>query len=244
MKCVIIRTWAVVQIAIGVAIVASTAYFAPSAFDKMREEAQRTGKNLKNVSAMLVAARVTYAESATNLFASTGEMEDVAAKLQDAGGKIGDVGHMFEKHGRKFERAERHNRESKILWDKVETPFAKYIADIYGNLKEWSLNASTNLCDVGRDLSGAAKAVGKQREAIAKYEREGHPKTLLAMESSAETIGHVGELLVEGESIDILARSVYVLCGIIALLFIGNGIVLLVVVACGPSTPRPTPQGA
>lgn len=111
----------------------------------------------------------------------------------------------------------------------METPFAKYIADIYGDLKEWTLAASTNLCDVGRDLSHASNSIGKQREAFAKFQNDGHPKTLQAMETSSQTIGHVGEMLSGGDSIAALSRSVYILCGIIALLFIGNSIVLLVV---------------
>lgn len=226
MNAKVIKTWAVAQIVIGVGLACSTAYYAPSAFHKMKEESRNAGAGLQDVAEALAAVRMTYAESATNLFNTTGEMDDVAAKLQDAGGKIGDVGHKFEKHGRKFERSERHNRESKILG--IKTPGAEFLADIYGDLKEWSLNASENLCDAGRDLSHVAETVGKQREAIEKYQREGHPKTLKAMESSAETIGHVGSLLTEGESIGMLARSVYILCGIVALLFIGNGVVLLV----------------
>lgn len=242
MKLTIISTWAVIQIIMGLAIIGSTAHYAQPALGKMKSETQRTGTNLHEISDALAAVRVTYAETATNLFDTASGMADAEAKLKDAGGKLCDVGHLFEKRGRKFEKSERHNRESTILG--MKTPGANTIADVYGDLKEWSLNASTNLCDVGRDLSHVAGTVGKQREAIAKYEREGHPKTLLAMESSAETIGHVGELLVEGESIDILACSVYVLCGIIAMLFIGNGIVLLVAVTCGTSTPLPKPQGA
>ena len=238
MNAKVIKTWAVAQIVIGVGVACSTAYYAPSAFHKMKEESRNAGVGLQDVAEALAAVRMTYAESATNLFNTTGEMDDVAAKLQDAGGKIGDVGHKFEKHGRKFERSERHNRESKIFWGKMDTPLANYLADIYGDLKEWSLNASENLCDAGRDLSHVAETVGKQREAIEKYQREGHPKTLKAMESSAETIGHVGALLTEGESIDMLARSVYILCGIVALLFIGNGVVLLV------AMPRPIPPSA
>ena len=228
MKTMVIKTWAVAQIVIGVGVACSTAYYAPSAFHKMKEESQNAGVGLQDVAEALAAVRVTYAESATNLFDATSEMVGVEAKLADAGGKIGDVGHKFEKHGRKFERSERHNRESKIFWGKMDTPLAGYLADIYGDLKEWSLNASENLCEAGRDLFHVAETVGKQREAIEKYQREGHPKTLKAMESSAETIGHVGELLAEGESIGMLARSVYILCGIVALLFIGNGVVLLV----------------
>ena len=228
MNANIIRTWAVAQIVIGVGLACSTAYYAPTAFHKIKEETQNAGVGLRDVAEALAAVRVTYAETATNLFDTASGMSDVEIKLQDAGGEIGDVGHQFEERGRKFERSERHNRESKIFWGKMETPFAKYIADIYGDLKEWALNAGTKLCDVGRDLSHVAEIVGKQRGAIAKYQSEGHPKTLKAMESSAETIGHVGALLTEGESIDMLARSVYILCGIVALLFIGNGVVLLV----------------
>ena len=200
--------------------------------------------NLHEISDALAAVRMTYAETATNLFDSTRELADAEAKLKDAGGKLGDVGHMFEKRGRQFEKSERHNRESKIFWGKMETPFAKYIADIYGDLKEWTLNASTNLCEVGRDLTQVAENVEKQREAIAKFQSTGHPKTLEAMASSAETIGHVGDFLADGEPIDMVARSVYVLCGIVSLLFIGNGIVLFVTVGCGSSASRPTPQGS
>lgn len=237
MKTAIIRTWAVAQIILGIAIVASTAHYAPPVFGKMREEACRTGTNLVEIAEAVTAARATYAESATNLFATGHELEDIEAKLQDAGAKIGDVGHTFEKRGRKFGRAERHNRESKVFWGKVETPFNDSIANVYGDLKEWTLAASTNLCDVGRDLSHVSKAVGKQRKAIAKFQKDGHPKTLQAMEASAQTIGHVGEMLLEAPMIDAMRRFTYILCGIIALLFIGNGIVLLV----ASSTPRLIP---
>ena len=229
MNAKIAKAWAVAQIVIGVGLACSTAYYAPSAFNKMKEESRNAGVGLRDVAEALVAVRVTYAETATNLFDTASGMSYVEIKLQDIGGGIGDVGHQFEERGRKFERSERHNRESKIFWGKMETPFANYLADIYGDLKEWSLNAGTKLCNVGRDLSDVAATVGKQREAIAKYQQEGHPKTLKAIESSAETIGHVGELLAEGESIDILARSVCILCGIVALLFISNGVVLLIV---------------
>lgn len=238
MKHKLVRSWAIAQIVIGIAIVVSTAIFAPSTFEKMREESRRTGANLLEISDALAAVRTTYAETATNLFATAGELEDVEEKLQDAGGKLGDVGHQFEKHGRKFERSERHNRESKVLGFK--TPGAEFLADIYGDLKEWTLSASTNLCDVGRDLSHVSKAIGKQRKAIAKFQKDGHPKTLQAMETSAQTIGHVGEMLSESKMVDAVSRSAYILCGIIALLFIGNGIVLLT----ASSTPRPAPPSA
>ncbi len=155
-------------------------------------------------------------------------MEDVENKLQDAGAKLGDVGHVFEKRGRKFERSERHNRESKMFWGKVETPFNDSIANVYGDLKEWTLSASTNLCDVGRDLSHVSKSIGKQRESIAKFQNDGHPKVLQAMETSSQTIGHVGEMLSGCEAITALSKSIYILCGVIALLFIGNGVVLFV----------------
>ena len=110
----------------------------------------------------------------------------------------------------------------------METPFNDSIANVYGDLKEWTLSASTNLCDVGRDLSHVSKSIGKQREAIAKFQNDGHHKVLQAMETSSQTIGHVGEMLSSCESISALGKSVYILCGVIALLFIGNGIVLLV----------------
>ena len=240
MKCIIIRTWAVAQIVIGIAIVASTARYVAPVFEKMREETCRTGTNLVEIADALVAVRTTYAESATNLFSTSRELEDVEAKLQDAGVKIGDVGHTFENRGRKFERAERHNRESKMFWGKVETPFNDSIANVYGDLKEWTLTASTNLCDVGRDLSHVSKSIGTQREAIAEFHNDGHPKVLQAMETSAQTIGHVGAMLSEAKMIDVIRRSTCILCGVMALLFIGNGIVLL----AASLTPRPTPPGA
>lgn len=238
MKHKLVRTWAIAQIVIGIAVVVSTAIYAPPTFKKMREESRRTGANLLEISDALAAVRTTYAETATNLFTTAGELEDVEAKLQDAGAKIGDVGHQFEKHGRKFERSERHNRESKVFGFK--TPGAEFLADIYGDLKEWTLAASTNLCDVGRDLSHVSKAVGKQRETITKFQNDGHQKTLQAMETSSQTIGHLGKMLSGGDSIAAISRSVYILCGLIALLFIGNGIVLLV----ASSTPRPKPPSA
>lgn len=237
MKIKLIRAWAVAQIVIGIAIVASTAHYAPPAFVKMRDEAQRTGTNLVEISDALAAVRTTYAETATNLFTTAGDLKDVEEKLQDAGGKLGDVGHLFEKRGQKFERAERHNRESKILG--VKTPGTEFLADIYGDLKEWALSASAYICDVGRDLSHVSKTIGKQREAIVEFQNDRHPKVLQAMETSSQTIGHAGEMLSAGDSIAALSRSVYVLCGLIALLFIGNGIVLLV----ASSTPRPTQPG-
>lgn len=240
MKCVIIRTWAVAQIVIGIAIVASTARYVPPVFGKMRKETCRTGTNLVEIADALVAVRTTYAESATNLFSTSRELEDVEAKLQDAGAKIGDVGHTFEKRGRKFERAERHNRESKMFWGKMETPFNDSIANVYGDLKEWTLSASTNLCDVGRDLSHVSKSIGKQRKTIAKFQNDGHPKTLKVMATSSQTIGHVGEMLSEAKMIHAVSQSVYILCGIIALLFFGNGIVLLV----ASSLPRQKPPSA
>ena len=228
MKHIIIRTWAIAQIIIGIAIVASTARYVPPVFEKMREEICRTGTNLVEIADALVAVRTTYAESATNLFSTSRELEDVEAKLQDAGVKIGDVGHTFEKRGRKFERAERHNRESKMFWGKMETPFNDSIANVYGDLKEWTLTASTNLCDVGRDLSHVSKSIGTQREAMAKFHNDGHPKVLQAMETSSRTMGHVGEMLAEAQMIHAVSKSVYILCGVIALLFIGNGILLFV----------------
>lgn len=238
MKHKLIRTWAIAQIVIGIAVVVLTAIYAPPTFEKMREDSRRTGANLLEISDALAAVRTTYAETATNLFSIAGELKDVEEKLQDAGDKLGDVGHLFERRGQKFERAERHNRESKIL-GKLKTPGAEFLADIYGDLKEWTLAASTNLCDVGGDLTAVATTVGKQREAIAKFQNDGHPKTLQVMETSSQTIGHVGEMLSGGGSVTALSRSVYILCGIITLLFIGNGVVLLVVGA-EPLQPSPT----
>lgn len=195
MKTIIICTWAIAQIILGLAIIASTAHYAPPTFERMRDETQRTGTNLVEIADALAAVRTTYAETSTNLFAISRELEDVEDKLLDAGTKIGGVGHTFEKRGLKFEQSERHYRESKMLWGKVETPFNDSIANVYGDLKRWALVASTNLCDVGRDLSHVSKAVGKQREAIARFQNDGHTKTLQAMETSAHTIGHIGEML-------------------------------------------------
>ena len=236
MKHKLVRTWAIAQIVIGIAVVVSTAFYAPPTFKKMREETQRTGANLLEISDALAAVRTTYAETATNIFVTASELDDAEKILQDAGGKLGDVGHTFERYGQMFERAERHNRESKIFGN-VKTPGAEWLADIYEQLKEWALVPSTNLCDVGRDLSHYSKIIGNQREAIAKFQDDGHPKTLQAMETSSLTIAHVGEMLSSGDSIATLSRSVYILCGIIALLFIGNGIVLLVVSADMASSP-------
>jgi hypothetical protein len=246
MKLTVIRTWAIAQIVIGIAIVVSTAHYAPPAFEKMRDEAQRTGENLIEIAGALAAARITYAESATNLFATSCQLKDVEANIKDVGVKLGDVGLLFEKYGRKFERAERHNRESKIFWGKVETPFANHIADIYGYLKEWALMPSTNLCDVGRILPDVADHIGIQRETIAVFQDDRHPKVLQAMETSSHTIDHVGQMLSSCESITVLSKSIYILCGVVALLFIGNGVVLFVASTLGGafSTPDRRPPAA
>ncbi len=246
MKLTVIRSWAIAQIVIGIAIVASTAHYAPPAFEKMRTESRRTGGDLLKISDALVAVRASYAETATNLFTTSRELEDVENKLQDAGAKIGDVGHVFGKLGRKFERSERHNRESKIeiIGKTIETPFAKYIAEVYGDLKDWTLATSTKLCVAGRNLSDVSKSIGKQREAFSQFQNDGHPKTLQAMETSSITIGNVGEMLSSCESITALSKSIYILCGVIALLFIGNGVVLFVASGSASSMPSPKPPVA
>ena len=237
MKQTIIRTWAVAQIVIGIAIVASTAHYAPPVLEKMREESRRTGENLLEISEALVSVRTSYAETATNLFISTRDMEDVEAKLKDAGEKIGGAGHMFVGQAQKFAKSERHNRDSTIMGFK--TPGSETVANIWELLKDMSMGAGTNLCDVGRDLSHVSKSIGKQREVIAEFQNDRHPKVLQAMETSSQTIGHVGEMLSSCESITTLSKSIYILCGVIALLFIGNGVVLFVASTLGGAFSTP-----
>ncbi len=240
MRSIVIRSFAAIQIILGIAIVASTAHYAPPAFEKMREESRRTGENLVVISEALVAVRMSYAETATNLFISTRDIEDVEAKLKDAGEKIGGAGHLFVGQAQKFAKSERHNRDSTIMGFK--TPGSETVANIWELLKDMSMGAGTNLCDVGRDLSHVSKSIGKQREAIAEFQNDGHPKTLKAMATSSQTIGHVGEMLSSCETITALSRSIYVLCGVIAFLFIGNGVVLFVAPGVASSTPHPKPS--
>ena len=242
MKHKLVRTWAVAQIVIGIAIVASTAHYAPPALEKMREESRRTGENLLEISEALVSVRTSYAETATNLFISTRDMEDVEAKLKDAGEKIGGAGHLFVGQAQKFAKSERHNRDSTIMGFK--TPGSETVANIWELLKDMSMGAGTNLCDVGRDLSHVSKSIGAQREALAKFQNDGHPKTLQAMETSSQTIGYVGEMLSKAKMMHVVSQSVYILCGIVSLLFIGNGIVLFVASGLAYSTPSPKPASA
>ena len=88
MKRTIVAVVAALQIGVGILLLGGTAGIAGTAYRTVREESGQLADNLVAAAEALESARGTYAQSATNLFALTGTMDDVGGKLDAVSGKI------------------------------------------------------------------------------------------------------------------------------------------------------------
>lgn len=207
---------AALQIGIGILLLGGTAGLAGTAYRTVREESGQLATNLVAAAEALESARGTYAQSATNLFALTGTMDDVGGKLDTVSVKISGTGKLFVKQATKCEEFAGH-----LTWTILKQRIS--IAKPFLSLAEWCRNSGRQFSDVGEDVASIAKSLRGQGKAIECYRDEGHGKTLVLMASTEESLRHAERLLDGGRSAGKWCGFVCVLGFCVSMLFFANG---------------------
>lgn len=218
MKIEIEKIAAVLQIAVGALLLSGTVCLTGSAYRTIREESGQLSANLAAAADALESARGTYAQSATNLFALTGTMDDVGENLDGVAKKISDTGKLFEEQS-----------------DKIQVPldsgiakaasFILPIVDKFQSIAEWCKNSGEKLQEIGRDVSSVAGSIKEQGKAIEDYRDNGHEKSLAVMAETAESLRHA-EAILNGASAKRWCGFVCILGLCVSLLFFANGLLL------------------
>ena len=212
MSHVIAKVAAALQIVIGLMLLAGTIGLTLTAYKTIRTEAVRLSDNLSATVDALESMKITYGQSATNLFGLTGAMDDVSWKLTDVSDSALAIGKWFLEYG---------EVEDPSFWDKLR-PF-----------KEFSKNSGQKLTDVGKDVKAVAIALKGQSEAIKDYRDNGHNKSLILMTKSVESLQHAIRMLDSGRSTGLWCGFVCVLGFCVSMLFILNGVLLFVYCVVG-----------
>ena len=195
MRVKAIYIWASIQIVIGLLLFVGTAYMATSFLPSIKDAARQTGENLAEAATALRGNNAFYCASATNLFALSESMEDVARNFDVIGREVMKTG-------------------AKIHFD---VPVLNKVNDV-GN----SVHA------IGKDIINVATAIRKEREVIEDYRNVVHPQNSNALNDTAETLEGVSGLMQDGSAIDGFVLYICLLGGLLSLLFVMNGIVLVV----------------
>ena len=195
MRVKAIYIWASIQIVIGLLLFVGTAYMATSFLPTIKNTARQTGENLAEAATALRGNNAFYCVSATNLFALSESMEDVARNFDVIGREVMKTG-------------------AKIHFD---VPVLNKVNDV-GN----SVHA------IGKDIINVATAIRKEREVIEDYRNVVHPQNSNALNDTAETLEDVSGLMQDGSAIDGFVLYICLLGGLLSLLFVMNGIVLVV----------------
>lgn len=195
MRVKAIYIWASIQIVIGLLLFVGTAYMATSFLPSIKDAARQTGENLAEAATALRGNNAFYCASATNLFALSESMEDVARNFDVIGREVMKTG-------------------AKIHFD---VPVLNKVNDV-GN----SVHA------IGKDIINVATAIRKEREVIEDYRNVVHPQNSNALNDTAKTIEDVSGLMQDGSAIDGFVLYICLLGGLLSLLFVMNGIVLVV----------------
>ena len=180
---------------IGLLLFVGTAYMATSFLPTIKNTARQTGENLAEAATALRGNNAFYCVSATNLFALSESMEDVARNFDVIGREVMKTG-------------------AKIHFD---VPVLNKVNDV-GN----SVHA------IGKDIINVATAIRKEREVIEDYRNVVHPQNSNALNDTAETLEDVSGLMQDGSAIDGFVLYICLLGGLLSLLFVMNGIVLVV----------------
>ena len=195
MRVKAIYIWVSIQIVIGLLLFVGTAYMATSFLPSIKDAARQTGENLAEAATALRGNNAFYCASATNLFALSESMEDVARNFDVIGREVMKTG-------------------AKIHFD---VPVLNKVNDV-GN----SVHA------IGKDIINVATAIRKEREVIEDYRNVVHPQNSNALNDTAETLEDVSGLMQDGSAIDGFVLYICLLGGLLSLLFVMNGIVLVV----------------
>lgn len=215
MKKTIAKIAAVLQIVVGALLLVGTIGLTGSAYRTIREESGQLSANLAAAADALVSARETYAQSATNLFALTGTMDDVGGKLGGVAGKISDTGKLFKELSEKL-LAPLDNKLGKMAANWLP------IVERFQSIASWGKNSGEKLQDIGNDISSVASALQGQGKAIEDYRDNGHEKSLAVMAETAESLRHA-EAILNGNSAERWCGFVCVLGFCVSLLFFANG---------------------
>ena len=215
MKRTIAKIAAVLQIVVGTLLLGGTVCLTGSAYRTIREESGQLATNLAAAAAALESARGTYAQSATNLFALTGTMNDVGGKLDGVAGKISDTGKLFKELSEKL-LAPLDNKVGKMAANWFP------IVERFQSIASWGKNSGEKLQDIGNDVSSVATALQGQGKAIEDYRDNGHEKSLAVMAETAESLRHA-EAILNGNSAERWCGFVCVLGFCVSMLFFANG---------------------
>lgn len=219
MKRTIAKIAAGMQIAVGALLLGGTICLTGSAYRTVREESGQLAENLSAAADALEAAKDTYAQSATNLFALTGTMDDVGGKLGGVGRKISDTGKLFEEQANK-------------LLAPLDSKFGKAasfllpIIDKIQSIAEWCKSSGGKLREIGSDVSSVAGSLEGQGKAIEDYRDNGHEKSLAVMTETAESLRHA-EAILNRNSAERWCGFVCLLGFCVSMLFFANGALLL-----------------
>lgn len=195
MRVKAIYIWASIQIVIGLLLFVGTAYMVISFLPAIKNAVRQTGENLSEAATALRGNNAFYCASATNLFALSESMEDVARNFDVIGREVMNTGTMIH----------------------FDVPVLNKINDV-GN----SVQA------IGKDIINVATAIRKEREAIADYRNVVHSRNSNALNDTAEMLKDVSELVRDGSAADVFSLYVCLIGGLLSLLFVMNGVVLVV----------------
>lgn len=219
MKKTIAKIAAVMQIVVGALLLGGTVCLTGSAYRTIWEESGQLSANLAAAADAIVSARETYAQSATNLFALTGTMDDVGGKLGGMAGKLSATGELFldisEKAKQKLDPLDK-------AWIKAMVPLVETVLSIAERCEK----SGKILSDVGKDVSSVATALQGQGRAIDEYRDNGHEKSLAAMAETAESLRHA-EAILNRNSAERWCGFVCVLGFCVSMLFFANGALML-----------------
>ena len=220
MKRTIVAVVAALQIGVGILLLGGTAGIAGTAYRTVREESGQLADNLVAAAEALESARGTYAQSATNLFALTGTMDDVGGKLDAVSGKISGTGKLFSNQATKCEEFAGH-----LTWTILKQEIS--LAKPFLSLAEWCRNSGRQFSEIGDDVASIATALRGQGKAIKCFRDEGHGKTLVLMATTEESLRHAERLLDGGRSAGKWCGFVCLLGFCVSMLFFANGTLLL-----------------
>ncbi len=96
-KRVLAKAIAALQIIIGALLLAETIGLTLPAYKTVREGSAQITENLSSAGDALESLRETYGQSATNLFALTGTMDDISVKLDGVSAKVRRAGEIIAK---------------------------------------------------------------------------------------------------------------------------------------------------
>ena len=226
MKRTIAKIAAGLQIVVGALLLGGTVCLTGSAYRTIREESGQLSANLAAAGDALESACGTYAQSATNLFALAGTMEQIGGTLVNVSEKVSDTGRLFKEQAElclKFSNPTNWlendgwiSKQSGKLIDRI--PGVKE----FKSLAEWCKNSGEKIESIGKGVHSVATALQGQGKAIADYRDDGHEKSLAVMAETAESLRHA-EAILNGNSAERWCGFVCVLGFCVSLLFFANG---------------------